>query len=77
MKAAIPSIEPAMSMAYARSGGIERSSGPSGSASDAMSAVTRTMSSGRTRKLTSALVEASRPKKISLASRAWMLSCAP
>ena len=48
-KAAMPIIEPTMSMAYARNGGIERSSGPRGSASDASIAVTRTTIRGRTR----------------------------
>src|SRR6476661_3619266 len=65
VNAAIPAIEPVMSIAYARSGGIDRSSGPSGSASDAMSAVTSTMTSGSTTKLMSALVEFGTPSRIS------------
>ena len=76
VKAAIPAIEPAMSIAYARSGGIDRSRGPSGSASAAISAVTSTMTSGSTTKLMSALVEFGMPRRISLASWAWTLSCA-
>ena len=66
-----------MSIAYAFSGGIARSSGPRGSANVAMRAVTSTTSSGRTMKLMSALVDCSSPKKISFGSRAWMFSCAP
>ena len=73
----MPIIEPAMSIAYARSGGIDRSSGPSGNASDAISAVTRTTRNGRTMKFTSALFEVSSPNMISLGSRAWTLSWAP
>ena len=74
---AIPAIDPPMSIAYARSGDIDRSSGPSGSARDAISPATSTISNGRTTKFTSALVEFGRPSRISPASRAWMLSCAP
>ena len=60
-KAAMPIMEPAISMAYARNGGIERSNGPSGSASVASMAVTSTTIIGRTTKLTSALFDRSTP----------------
>ena len=75
--AAMPIIDPAMSMAYARSGGMDRRSGPSGNASDAMRAVTRITRKGSTMKFTSALFEVSSPNMISLGSRAWTLSWAP
>ena len=52
VKAAIPTSEPAMSIAYARSGGIDRRSGPRGSATAAISNVVKTTTSGRTTKLT-------------------------
>ena len=48
-KAAIPAMEPAMSMAYARSGGIARRSGPSGIASAAIRPATSTKMIGRTK----------------------------
>jgi hypothetical protein len=55
---------------------MDRSSGPRGRARKAMRLATRTTMSGSTRKLTSALVDASRPKLISPGSLAWTLSCA-
>ena len=54
VKAAMPVIEPMMSMAYALSGGIDLSSGPSGMASAAMSRPRPATTKGRTRKLVSA-----------------------
>ena len=74
--AAMPAIEPAMSMAYALSGGMLRNSPPSGRASAAISATTRTTMSGRTRKFASAAWLSASPKKISLLDRTWMFSCA-
>ena len=62
---AMPSIEPVMSQPYACSGGMERSSGPSGSASDAISAVTSPNTIGSTRKFTSAALLSARPKNSS------------
>ena len=57
MKAAIPAIDPAMSNVYARSGGIDLSSPPSGTARPAMSSATSATSAGRTRKLMSAALD--------------------
>src|SRR5207302_476959 len=60
---AMPPIDPTMSRAYARSGGIARSREPSGNASAAMTAATRTNTSGSTTKLVSAAWLSARPKK--------------
>ncbi len=76
VKPAMPAIEPTMSMAYALSGGMRRSSGPSGRARVAMTAVTRATTSGRTRKLTSAALLSARPKKSSSCDWTWTLSWA-
>ena len=54
-----------MSSEYARSGGIDVSSGPSGTARPAMITVARMTRSGRTMKLMSAPVLSPSPKKIS------------
>ena len=74
VKPAMPSIEPVMSQAYACSGGIERSSGPSGMARVAMTAVTSANTTGRTRKFTSAAWLSARPKNSSLVDLTWTLS---
>src|SRR5213594_1377482 len=52
-KSAIPAIEPPMSKAYARSGGMARRRGPSGNARNAIAVVVRTKRLGRTKKLMS------------------------
>ena len=62
--AAMPVSEPAMSTAYARSGGMLRRRLPSGRASVVISATTLAIRMGRTMKLVSALRLSSRPKKI-------------
>ncbi len=54
LNVAIPNIEPPMSQAYARSGGIDRRRDPSGTARAAIINATRATSTGSTRKLTSA-----------------------
>jgi hypothetical protein len=50
VNAAMPTMEPMMSMAYARSGGMLFSSGPSGSARLAVRATTRPATIGRIKK---------------------------
>jgi hypothetical protein len=62
---AMPLMEPAMSIAYARSGGSRLRSGPSGRASVAMTATTSPISSGSAMMLTSASRLSASPKKIS------------
>ena len=74
VNAATPVIEPTMSMAYARSGGMDVRREPSGIARPAMITVASTTRTGKTRKLTSARVFSARPKKISSGERSWMPS---
>ena len=69
---AMPVIEPRMSNEYARRGGIEVSSGPSGTAKPAMMTMVRMTMSGRTMKLVSARVLSLRPKKISSGELRWI-----
>ncbi len=75
VNAAMPVIEPAMSIAYALSGRMLLSSGPSGRASVASSETTRKTTSGRIRKFWSAALLSASPKKISSGESTWTLSC--
>jgi hypothetical protein len=74
VKPAIPTIEPPMSIAYARNGGMLLSSGPSGMASAAMIAATNATTRISTSGLVSAAPDSASPKNSSLEDTSSMLS---